>query len=375
MTIAAFRSSRMLHARLCMMSTFLLVSCAQTLPAPVQMAQTEARSGSTEVRVGDSARVSGRITPITGSAVALIRQEGSGNVIASPQIPNYAGDLGEISLNYVDADIREIARLILGETLMLNYTIDPELMGAVTIQTARPLVRDALLPTLQGLLDQVGGTMTFQNGIFRIGLAGDERVVPPVVAGGGVLAGSQIVPLRFASARQLATLLEPYVGDAARLLVDPARNVLIVTGSPSARQNVINLIQIFDVDYLAGQSYALFPAKFGRSEQDRPGTWSSASTRRWSACRRDQDRRDQRSKRHHGDRTATDLSRSRRPADRPARPGEGDGRPKHPRLLSEECASRRSSTDPAARGEPAKRAERLERSPQAISRRPRLRRC
>jgi general secretion pathway protein D len=87
-------------------------------------------------------------------------------------------------------------------------------------------------------------------------------MVSPVVGGGGA-AGSQIVSLRFASARQLALLLEPYVGDAARLFVDPTRNVLVVTGSPSARQNVINLIQVFDVDYLAGQSYALFPAKSG----------------------------------------------------------------------------------------------------------------
>ena len=174
----------------------------------------------------------------------------------------YAAGNGDISLNYVDADIREIARLILGETLMLNYAIDPGFMGAVTIQTARPLARDALLPTLQGLLEQVGGTMTYQNGIFRIGVAADETMVSPVVGGGGA-AGSQIVSLRFASARQLALLLEPYVGDAARLFVDPTRNVLVVTGSPSARQNVINLIQIFDVDYLAGQSYALFPAKSG----------------------------------------------------------------------------------------------------------------
>jgi general secretion pathway protein D len=74
---------------------------------------------------------------------------------------------------------------------------------------------------------------------------------------------SQIVSLRYASARQLATMLEPYVGDAARVLGDPARNVLIVTGSAAARKNIIDLIAVFDIDYLAGQSYALFPARSG----------------------------------------------------------------------------------------------------------------
>jgi general secretion pathway protein D len=206
--------------------------------------------------------MSGRITAGIGAGVTFIRQDGSGTVIANPQAQNYAAGSGDITLNYVDADVREIVRVILGQTLMLNYTIDPGFMGTVTIQTARPLTRDALLPTLQGLLEQVGGTMTYQNGIFRIGVIADETMIPAVV-GSGVEAGSQIVALRFASARQLATLLQPYIGDAAKLSVDLGRNVLVVTGTPSARQSVINLIQVFDVDYLAGQSYALFAAKSG----------------------------------------------------------------------------------------------------------------
>ena len=39
--------------------------------------------------------------------------------------------------------------------------------------------------------------------------------------------------------------------------------VLVVSGSAPARRNIIDLIRVFDVDYLAGQSYALFPAKSG----------------------------------------------------------------------------------------------------------------
>ena len=264
MTTAGFGRSRSRHSPLYLISAFWLVSCAQTIPAPpVEMEPVPAEAAMSRVPARGSVRVSGPITAGTGAGVTFIRQDGSGTVVATPQDQDLAAGKGDISLNYIDADVREIARLILGETLMLNYTIDPGFMGAVTIQTARPLARDALLPTLQSLLEQVGGTMTYQNGIFRVGLAGDEAMVPSVVTGGSVQAGSQVVPLRFASARQLAALLEPYVGDAAGLVVDPARNVLVVTGSPTARQNVINLVQVFDVDYLAGQSYALFPAKSG----------------------------------------------------------------------------------------------------------------
>ena len=264
MTTAKFGRAHLRRSPLYLVCTLWLVSCAQTLPgAPVEVESEPAEAAMSRLPVREPVRMSGLITAGSGAGVTFIRQDGSGSVVGTPQNQDYSAGKGDISLNYVDADVREIARLILGETLMLNYTIDPGFMGAVTIQTARPLARDALLPALQGLLEQVGGTMTYQNGIFRIGLAGDEASVPSVVIGGNVQAGSQIVPLRFASARQLAALLEPYVGDAAGVIVDPARNVLVVTGSPSARQNVISLIQVFDVDYLAGQSYALFPAKSG----------------------------------------------------------------------------------------------------------------
>ena len=119
------------------------------------------------------------------------------------------------------------------------------------------------MSTLEGLLEQVGATITFNNGIFRIGLAGDEAKVPALVADANLGAGSQVVTLRYASAQQLVTMLRPYVGDAARMNADPNRNVLILSGTASARQNIIDLVRVFDVDYLAGQSYALFAAKSG----------------------------------------------------------------------------------------------------------------
>jgi general secretion pathway protein D len=105
--------------------------------------------------------------------------------------------------------------------------------------------------------------MTYQKGIFRIGSAEDDTVIPPLVDGLSVADGSQVLLLHFAAAKQLADLLKPYIGGGARILADPTRNLLIVSGSASARQTVADLIGVFDVDYLAGQSYALFPAKSG----------------------------------------------------------------------------------------------------------------
>ena len=193
----------------------------------------------------------------------LIRQRSSGSIVGRPALQPQISENGDVTLNYVDTDIREIVRIILGDILKINYTIEPGFQGAVTAHTSRPLKRDELLQTLQGLLAQVGGTMTYDNGIFHVGSAGNDSSVPPLVDGANVANGTQIVPLRYASAKQLATMLEPYVGDGAKILADPTRNVLAVGGTATARQNIVNLIKVFDVDYLAGQSYALFPVKSG----------------------------------------------------------------------------------------------------------------
>lgn len=210
-----------------------------------------------------SVRISGRVTPAPSASGPVVRQDAmesvSAHVIASPHI----AENGDVSLHYVDADVRDVVKLILGDILKVNYTIDPGFMGTVTVDTPRPLRREELLSTLQNLLNQTGGMMTYQGGFFRISPAGDDNVISPVVDGASVGSGSEIVRLRFASARQLAAMLEDYVGDGAKLLADPTRNLLIVTGSASARQNVIDLIRVFDVDYLASRSYALFPVKFG----------------------------------------------------------------------------------------------------------------
>jgi general secretion pathway protein D len=213
-------------------------------------------------------RTNGRIaTSSIGSGPAPVISRGDGDAAGAHKATAHgtgaeADDEG-VTLNYVDTDVREIVRQVLGDILKVNYVIDSGFQGQATIQTSKPLKREELLPTLQTLLSQNGGSLTYQNGLFRIGPADDASVVPPVVDGQTTGMGSQVVNLRFASAKQLVAVLQPYVGDGAKILADPSRNVIVVSGSQSARTSVVDLIHVFDVDYLAGQSYALFPIKSG----------------------------------------------------------------------------------------------------------------
>ncbi len=72
-----------------------------------------------------------------------------------------------------------------------------------------------------------------------------------------------VVPLQYATAENLAKILQPYVGDGGKIAADPARNALLISGEPGAREGLIGLVKAFDVDVLAGQSYALLPVGSG----------------------------------------------------------------------------------------------------------------
>ena len=170
---------------------------------------------------------------------------------------------GDITLNFVDTDIREIVRTVLGTTLNVNYTIDPNVHGTGSIDTPTPLPRSALLPTLETLLNENGATIIQRNGIYAVvplPAGATRNLVSGTNAPG---AGTQVVPLRYASAKDLAKVLEPYVAEGGKIAADPARNAVIVSGDQAVRQTLVGLVRAFDIDILVGQSYALFPVGDG----------------------------------------------------------------------------------------------------------------
>ena len=182
-----------------------------------------------------------------------------GPAVPPPQPGVTAGPAGDVTLNFVDTDIREIVRTILGTTLNLNYTIDPNVHGTGSIETGAPMQRSALIPTLETLLNANGATLIERNGVYAVVplAAGATR---NLVSGANAIgAGIQVVPLRYASAKDLAKVLEPYVAEGGKIAADPAPNALLVSGDAAVRQTLVGLIRAFDIDILAGQSYALFP--------------------------------------------------------------------------------------------------------------------
>jgi general secretion pathway protein D len=169
-----------------------------------------------------------------------------------------------VTLNFEGADLREVVRNILSDILGESYTIDPQVGGTVTIRTTSGIPREALPATLEMLLRSNGAAMIKEAGIWKVvpaatvlkgnvtpQLGNSTRALPPGYS-------VQLVPLRYMSARQMATVLEPFVRDATNVRVDDLRNMLILSGTELELRHLLETVDMFDVNWVAGMSVGLF---------------------------------------------------------------------------------------------------------------------
>jgi len=167
------------------------------------------------------------------------------------------GGEGDITLNFDNADVREVARVILGNLLGLNYVIDPNVSGVISLASSRPLRRDDLFPTFEAILSSQGIKLFNYGNVLRLTRLNDAQTR----AGGGISFGTgtayRIFPLEFIAAAQLETVLTPLLPQGALAAVDPVLNLVVVAGDSAAMRLAAGTIDIFDVNRMASQISAI----------------------------------------------------------------------------------------------------------------------
>lgn len=222
----------------------------QLTPDP-RFAGAQIRPGNTQPTRG------GKIAEIySASPGAQARQAIAGSGPAAPQ-PRAGGD---ITLSFDDADVREVVHLVLRDLLSVNYIIDPDVRGTVTVRTGQPLTRDQLLPTLEAILEASGLALVQSGNIYRVSQA---QNAPRAATGvrSGYLAQTQargftmaVFPLSWIGASEMGRLLEPVLPPGRVLRADDNRNVVIVAGNDREVNLARQTVQLFDIDQMAGQS-------------------------------------------------------------------------------------------------------------------------
>lgn len=245
-------------------------------------------TGCESSRHGSSAKQPSEVSTLDLSAREPVRSEGQG---ADNQPPDAAAPVGyqmfpgegaaigrglrrdggitpagqDYNLSFDNANLPDVARMVLGEVLKVPYIIDPKVQGTVTLSTGSPVTRDELLNVLESALQMNDAALVYDGQQYK--------VVPGSVLAGGTPNGSfdianrgqatppgygvTVLPLRHVQAVTVMGLLEGFISRSGLVRAASRGNLLLLRGTAQERDALIGIARSFDVDAMSSQSAAI----------------------------------------------------------------------------------------------------------------------
>jgi len=182
-----------------------------------------------------------------------------------PGVTKEMGDDGKdgFTLNFENAPVTNVAKVVLGDILGVGYMIDPRAQGTISLSSGRPIAKKDMLFVLESALRANNLALLHDKADYRIVPIGEGALggVDRADRDGGVEPGfgTTVIPLRYVSGATLAKLLEGFAVKPGVLRTDPTGQLLLAQGSGSDRQAVIDTVRNFDVDWMRGQSVGIYP--------------------------------------------------------------------------------------------------------------------
>ena len=167
---------------------------------------------------------------------------------------------GEFSLNFDDADLGEVAKVILSDILGQNYVLSPKVVGKVTLQTTHALSKEELLPTLEMVLSMNNAALVRDGAIYHIEPLNEALYSANFSSSRQGKFGYQVrvIPVRNVAVDNVADLIKPLLHEKTLLSIDKQRNLLVVSGAADELARIVDMVNTFDIDILKGRSFGLF---------------------------------------------------------------------------------------------------------------------
>ncbi|MHC4267660.1 MAG: type II secretion system secretin GspD [Planctomycetota bacterium] len=183
----------------------------------------------------------------------------------STKIPQ--GKKTEIIFNFQNADIKEVLKVILGDIMGLNYTMDKRVTGAITLRTEGKFNNNELLDIIQATLNINGFAIVKSENIFKILPIQEARtessIVPldrSVKAGGEVI--TQIVPLKHVAPQVIIPTLRGLLTKAGFVIAPNDTHAIIISDKVTNIGKLLKIIKTFDVPFFAGKALKFYDIKY-----------------------------------------------------------------------------------------------------------------
>lgn len=173
---------------------------------------------------------------------------------------------GGYELNFSDAELSELAKVIFRDTLNTPYVFDSRVQGRVTVSTGGPVSRNELLAVLEAVLGVNKAALISDGTLYRIVPEAERSASRNVTIfnygkergeiGPGY--GITILALKYVSSETMMRMLESLTANQDTLRASVYNNLLIIRGPASDRETILDLARTFDVDWMVGQSSAIF---------------------------------------------------------------------------------------------------------------------
>jgi general secretion pathway protein D len=254
----------------CMIDKSIDLPARDQVTDPIRDADLRAHwNGPIGVPSGRTAPASRAIDPMVYPGVeqdpappASAREATGSTQVATTGDGEFVARKGDVEMNFDNADIQTVAKSLLGDSLGLNYVIDPRVQGVITLASSQSVPRKDVLPIFESVLRMSNAAVLHEDNLIRI-------VPLPEAAGAGAASigagqpgfGVSIVPLHYVSAAATAKTAENFLSRPGAVRADQARNLLLIQGTASERQAALGVIATLDVEWLRNQSVALYPLK------------------------------------------------------------------------------------------------------------------
>jgi general secretion pathway protein D len=171
-----------------------------------------------------------------------------------------------VALNLENADLYQVLRII-GTELKINYVVDPNVKGTVTINTSGTVSRASLFSILESILEINGAAMVKAEGYYRVVPIAEAKLsalplefakAPGAAPSPGDTLVLQVILLKFVSAVEMSKILAPFVTPAGEIVVNDFSNFLLVVETPAKIKQIREIVDLFDSPTFIRQRVQLF---------------------------------------------------------------------------------------------------------------------